>query len=275
MPNHLNITRPITLIGGGRSGTSLLQNSFGSHPDCEIVGESADLIFGVWHACQLSEGIVRGDKQGEELVSEPARRANAVRAVFLSMFPSEKKYWMQKPISLPYCFHYFMSENSAYSEFCAWYWDVASNVFPHGKYFTILRHPFDIVLSAKDYWARTIERSLDELVYVADLITHPRSRVDYAVSYDRLLIDPESELRKLCEFAEIPFHSQMVDATKRIYVPTPGVMEGSNDQLRQRTDQKFSRSEHWSTVARAASQSQLESIAALWQKFGFQLELPH
>ena len=57
------------------------------------------------------------------------------------------------------------------------------------------------------------------LMRVADLITHPDSRVGYAVNYDGLVCDPESELQKLCQYLEFPYSPLMLTATQALHVP--------------------------------------------------------
>src|SRR5262245_25789199 len=131
MPNVVNIDHPATLIGYGRSGTSLVHKCFEAHPEFDVVGESAELIFSVWHACELTRNIVRGEwiNSSEAQRTPEQQWKDAVQSVFLTMFKSERKYWLQKPISLPSCFDFRSDWGTNMPKFCSWYWDVLSFTF--------------------------------------------------------------------------------------------------------------------------------------------------
>lgn len=57
MPNPHNIEAPVILISMQRSGTTLVHDIFRRHPDFNAIGETANLIFGVWHAVESTRNI--------------------------------------------------------------------------------------------------------------------------------------------------------------------------------------------------------------------------
>ena len=271
MPNQNNIESPFTLFSYGRSGTSVIHKCFEAHPDCDSVGETAELIFSTWHACELTKGIIRGDAPTHPggARTHVQRWTEGTRAAFLAILPSEKRYWFQKPIGLPTCTAMVSQWGMDSERFCVWYWNVFTSLFPDAKAFTILRHPLDVVVSSQRYWGREPAEIMSGLMRVADLITHPDSRVGYAVNYDGLVCDPESELQKLCQYLEFPYSPLMLTATQALHVPRVGVQTGDPEHLRDKREQTFSRKEQWGDIDAALMPREFwPKINALWERFG-------
>jgi hypothetical protein len=275
MPNPSNIGAPITLIAHGRSGTSVIHKLFEQHPDVDSLGETADLVLGVWYSLGVSEDIVRGqfDSSGR-MVNYELRSVEAFRAMYMAMFPSEKKYWMQKPIGAS-----FVRDAGRFwgheAEFIAWYWDSMATLFPQGKFMTILRNPCDVVLSSADYWGMSQSDAWKSVGLMARVLSHPKSLATHAISFDELVRDPKTEIQKLCDAAGVTFDSCMIKATEFVHVPKMGTFVQSQELEKERVVRKFSRQEQWSELdCTAIDEAAIESLRILWEKYRAPLELP-
>ncbi|MBL4806608.1 MAG: sulfotransferase [Rhodobacteraceae bacterium] len=181
MPNRFNIHTPITLIANGRSGTSLVQGIFSHHPHFDTCGETASLLFGVWYATEQLKGLVRPDL---ELGSEgdfDQRCGKAVRASFIATFRAPKKtFWMHKPISIPWVWQVLKNHGLTDAECVTWYWNALNTAFPEAVNITILRHPYDVVLSAMAFWGISAKAAWTSIVKMARILAHPDASVKYA-----------------------------------------------------------------------------------------------
>lgn len=203
MPNWRNIRGPITLIGNGRSGTSLISQLFSHHPDGTYVGETANLIHTVYHALDNS---LPGNKK-EEI-------PDVIRGSFNYLYPSKEEFWFHKPIGIPMAHNYFPDRD----EFHKWYWTVFDKVFPHASYFTVLRNPLDVIISSRKWWGRDYSGIILSIQQVADLVLHPESKVEYAVSYDDLIKKKKTKTKELFKYLGIPFHENCMKAFEQKYV---------------------------------------------------------
>src|SRR5438552_8815533 len=172
MPNRHNIDAPITLVGFGRSGSSLVSDVFDRHPDVRFVGETVNLIFGSWYALEYSSGNIPALHEGRRWVPEEERAGRVVRETFLTCFPDNRRYWFHKPSDVPTTVISRFDETQ-WSDAAEWFWKVMHASFPKGTFFTILRHPCDIVLSGKGYWGYDELTMWWSLGYMAYLLAHP------------------------------------------------------------------------------------------------------
>ncbi|MCP5419910.1 MAG: hypothetical protein H6970_07160 [Gammaproteobacteria bacterium] len=266
MPNESNIESPIQLVAFGRSGTSLISNVFERHPDFRFVGETANLIFGSWDAVEFSAGGIPQLFDGSYWVSEDERAGRVIRQTFLTCFPDDKKYWFHKPIGVPTA---VMSkfDRSRWDEAGEWYWKVMRTSFPHAKYFTLLRHPCDVVLSAQSYWGHDEGGLWWALGFIAYLLTHPASPVRYAIHFDELTESKQDVLQRLFAYLQVPFDAESLGAFDTIHAPAQG-----RDDLSRHT---ATRRNEWSRLNPAFVQPfYLEQIDRLFDQFGYALEWP-
>jgi len=272
LPNLANVGAPITLVGYGRSGTSLLQSVFDNHPLFEAAGETTELIFGSYMAAEAARDTIRWqlDGQGKE-VAHDLRCGEAVRGALVGALPSNKPRWMQKPIGLPGLRPYPKEYDPAAGERqpcpADWYWRVLNNTFPQGRFFTILRQPCDVVLSSADFWGWKQPDVWTMLAEHAAIMMHPTARLEYAISFDDLLRDTEGELRKLFTRFDVPWHDDVMKAKAVMHVPAPGRTTLSPQQV--------SRRDQWHRLDPTAAQPwATEIVVAYWKRFGLMFDLP-
>jgi len=273
MPNPDNSDSPITLLSYGRSGTSLTMSIMRAHPDVLACGETGQMIFGVWQAMERVRGVIRPDPVLGGTEAHDARCGKAVRAVFEATFPDEgQPRWFQKPINTSATFRQAMSGRSAQKK-GDWYWNVLNTCFPNGQTLTILRHPYDVVLSSAEYWKADPAGSWEAIVGMAELILHERSTIDFALSHRRLVEEPQAEIARLLTHVGLSHHPRCFKATEKVYVPERKVNRVPKDQMQDHVARGFSRRDEWHKLDTAKfKDSDRETLVRMWARFGETLE---
>jgi Sulfotransferase family len=252
MPHLENILRPITIVGNGRSGTSLISQIFKLHPECVYKGETVNLIHSVWKSMECS----LGPKQQPEI-------PELIRQQFLQLFPSTERYWMHKPIGVPFVRNMFPDED----EFLSWFWRILDQVFPQATYFTVLRHPLDVVLSSSRWWNIPFHQVMESNRIVAKLLIHPDSKVKHAINYHQLIEDPEPHVKKLFRYLNVPFVRRTLEAFDAVHVANPGAEE-SDSSLEQRKQSSFSHADKWTEIPKhLLTEKYRTAIEACWNHF--------
>lgn len=266
---------PITLISHGRSGTSLLQNIFDAHPDISVAGETADLIFSTWYSIERAKGIIPGLIEEGKLVPWERRVARGVRAVFDEILQLKTAYWMQKPIGQPFVINYLRKDGMSLDEWFQLYWTILQQVFPKGKFITVLRHPCDVVLSSGEYWGREQAGVWHGIATMSRCILHPASKITYAVNYHQLVEEPEPTVKALFEHLEVPYNPCVLDAFNYVYVPNHDRWKQDKQNFTDKVSKKFSRQDEWDKLDMSIPNPEdLAAIRQVWERFGHSLELP-
>ena len=261
MPNTSNISSPFTIVGNGRSGTSLLSKAFNAHPDCFFAGETVNLIHSVWTA--LASSLPEKKK---------AEIPDVIRHQFLRLYPSNQKYWMHKPIGVPIVVRFYNDEE----EFFDWFWDVIDQVFPQAKYFTVLRHPLDVLSSSRQWWGRSYESIIESNRRIARIVTHPKSKVHFGVNYHDLVAQPREQLTALFNYLDFPFHENCLKAFDVGHVVSKGPggvappeTPEAIEQFKNRKERGFSHKEAWSDLNPSLlTDDYRQAVEASWSKFG-------
>jgi len=266
MPNPENVTSPITLVSFGRSGTSLIADAFSRHPQFSTAGETANLIFGAWQAVELANPVISASIEGGRYVTGDSRATRVVREALLTTLPSDRPRWFQKPIGVPVALSNKFPDDQ-WDEAATWYWKVFSQSFPDARYFTILRNPFDVVLSAKAYWGYDQATLWWSLGLMSHLLAHPSSPVTCAVRFEELVRDPRAAVGALFDSFDVPFHEDVMAAFESIHAPARG-----REQL---APGAVTRGAEWAALDPAAAKARfLEPIHGLFEKFGADFEMP-
>ncbi|MFM7526927.1 MAG: sulfotransferase family protein [Nodosilinea sp.] len=275
MENDL-LKSPITLIAHGRSGTSLLQNIFDAHPEVSVAGETADLIFSTWYSIHRAKGIIPGLTEAGKLITWEERTARGVRAVFDEILRLDTKYWMQKPIGQPFVIGYLQKEGMSLDKWFELYWTILKQVFPQGKFITILRHPCDVVLSSGEYWGREQASVWSGITTMARCMLHSASQITYAVNYEQLVQDSEASVKSLLEHLQVPYDPAVLKAFDYIYVPNHDSWRQNKEGFEHKINKDFSRRDEWEKLDMSVPNPEdLAAIRELWSRFGHTLELPN
>jgi hypothetical protein len=267
MPNIKNISAPIVLISAGRSGTTLFSDIFDRHPDFSACGETTDLIFDLWNAGQRSMSHIAAASLKGSNSSIDGHVAKFVRDGFLSLLEDEKPLWFQKPIGIPFALSHASLDPDLWDEMAAQYWRVMRNTFPDAKYFTVLRHPCDVVMSYKNRFGFEEQQCWAVLGFISHILCHADSPVQYAVSYNALVQDGEASLRSLLAFLGVAFHSDMLAAFE--------TMHSLNAATESSCGSDFTWQSQWAALDPSlVHERQLDAIEKLYRKFGHELALP-
>jgi hypothetical protein len=267
MPNQRNIKSPIILISPGRSGTTLISDVFEKRPECSSCGETVDLIFDLWNAAQRSLSHISSEKSLDPAHSNDSVNAEFVRQGFLALLSDDKSLWFQKPIGIPVAFSASLFDVSSWEEKARTYWHVMNNVFPDAKYFTILRHPCDVVMSFKRRFSVDEKTCWAILGFLAYIISHPDSRVQHAISYDELVNDSESTLKSLLSYLDVDFCNEMIDSFQLVH--------SWHNDTKSSNQSEFSWKRQWGELDPASADPRfVEAIKNQFAKFGFKLQLP-
>src|SRR5262245_16290669 len=216
MPNPSNADAPVTLIGPGRSGTTLVTRIFRQHSHFFAIAESANLVYTTFH--QLSRYLRNtGPIPGGRSIPEAAR--DAVHAMLCAAYPSEEPRWFHKPISVPAVHRDFPSPE----EFGAWYWATSDRLFPRGRFLTVIREPAETAASAMVRWGDSEERAFKRIERAFQLLLHGNSRLGLVMPFESLREEPESAVRVLLEFAEAPFEKAALSVFEKQHAVNPDV----------------------------------------------------
>ena len=268
MPHKDNIEAPITLLAAPRSGTTLVASLFRHHPDFAdtFIGETGNLLFGTWHAVEFSQGVIRSLRDGQQRLASYEQAARVVQQTFLTCFPETTPYWFHKPIGVPKVLSQKF-DDTQWDAAAKWYWEVWRYAFPQAKFFTLLRHPCDVILSAKTYMGFDVHSLWWSYSFLMYLLGHPDSPVTYAIHYETLVQNKNDVVRALFDYLEIPFRRQVMDAFATIHVPSKG-----REQIQ---PYQASRQDEWGAVDPAQMHPIYRTyLNATFAKFGYPLTWP-
>lgn len=276
MPNKDNILEPISLISAGRSGTSLTTNILRAHPDVDAAGETIDLLYWTYTTIAELEIKVRAKRYADGTHSRTGRAAAATRSVFLSMMPApNKSAWMQKPIGVPKYLQYTMAlEDTPLSDHLDEYWDVMHDVFPKARNITILRHPYDVMLSAMAYFDRDQKEAWVRIIEMAEIVMHPKSNIDFAISYAGLVEQPEVEVPRMLRALNLREDPACMDALQKVYVPKPKRLLTDGYTGEDRREAGFTYRDRWNEIDTSfMNRAQTTLLCDMWARFGQTLTL--
>lgn len=215
MPNRDNLTRPVCLVGLGRSGTTLITNIFRRHPDFQSLGETANLVFSTYYHIEKSLPIT-GPRNAER--SDQIAARDCVYKILLDLYASRRPLWFQKPILVPSVIS--MSRQNI-AEFGTWYWSASHTLFPEGRFFTVMREPADVLKSSMIRWGWSFDHGVATLRRVYALLLHPDSRVTLAMPFADLQREPEASVAQLLAFSGAAFDERCMAAFNRPHAPNP------------------------------------------------------
>ena len=200
----LALNSPLFVVGPLRSGTTLLRLMIGNHKDIYCFGE---FEFAVSRFNGISPPSIEDyvnflstDRQAlayKVTVDETIKDYNELVRSFL------RQLYERQPNKIVGA--------SLHSRM-----DVLPQIWPNGKFIHLLRDPRDVarscigmgwvgnVFDGAKYWIKP-EKHWDALKS-----TIPKEQL-LEVRYESLVSDPESELRRICEFLGLPFDPNMVE----------------------------------------------------------------
>lgn len=223
MPNEMNATAPVSLFGAPRSGTTLISSVFRLHKDNadRMVGETGNLIFGMWRSFEFARGVTLPLRDGEQLLSEEERAGKAIRAALVASFPDDAHGWFHKPIGLPKAVSELFGDDE-WNEAAEWFWSAWASIFPDGHHMVVLRHPCDVLLSQLKVMGFDAPSLWWSFAFVMHICAHSSAPKNmHVVHYDDLVARPEAVVREMLEAVGMPFDRNVMEAFDQVHVAAP------------------------------------------------------
>lgn len=259
MPNASNADSPITLLGIGRSGTTLLEGAFRAHPNVQSIGESADIIFSTANGAQHS-GIPSRNK----FSSAAEYTGFVVRQLLVAIEPSPKERWFHKPAGVPKLIPWarLPGEKSAGGFPLEWYWQVLESAFPNGKYLACLRNPWDVVLSWERFRGWEQKHLWRDVLITYRIVSYRFEKFSKVFIFDDFISHPKETLELVFNSVDLP----MLDSALNVF-NAPRSMGGN--------EIKTSHSDNWETCqAPPLSEEEADCITKVWKLAGKTFESP-
>jgi tetratricopeptide (TPR) repeat protein len=205
----------VFLLGLPRSGTTLLQRLLGEHPEIHTTAEpwlllpvstllSPRLVTADYDTVLAAQGV---EEFTLELPGGKATLLDGLRQFVADLYrqcrtASGASYFLDKTPR----YHYIVPE--------------LRQLFPLAKFVVLLRNPLGVLASVAESWfngsvehalasphhQRDLTRGFEHLAQALPLLGHQA----HTLQYETLVKQPETELRKLCDFLEVDFTPAML-----------------------------------------------------------------
>lgn len=205
-------TAPLFIVGMPRSGTTLVETILGRHPQVRPCGELTDI----------------GEIETRLIASQPALRSRLVPSVDLLTMVSPEALKAEAEALLR---KVDGKKGGAYAVFTdklpsnGMRLGLIAKLFPNARIIYVRRNPLDCCISNlfarfADGYAFTTRQDwlgsyFDYFERVVALWSQVTNLKVLEVSYEALVSDPESETRRMLEFADLKWDSACLDTSKR------------------------------------------------------------
>ena len=265
MPNGENVTSPITLVGMGRSGTSLIQAAFDARSDFQVCGETGALIFSIWRAS--ADTYMPLSPEHWSLADDPDGLAtHYVQQIFARTFPSDAKYWFHKPVGIPHAVNLgdiggFRSPLTNFP--VEWYWKVLLKSFPNTRIITTVRNPFDVIVSRREHTLWAPQAAIRDVLSFYEIYDFGWDLMAHKALFGKIVQDFEGYLQSLCAALGLNFDRAMVTAQGINHAPVPN------------RGPKLDHVDAWDTLPLLTlSRAEISCIERVWDKLGAPLLVP-
>jgi hypothetical protein len=207
-------------VGFARSGTTLVQAMFDSHPDLAIPGESHFIVPIARHAGRYRlNGTFLHQRFLADVFSHPRFRQWGLPEMLVrSEFERGECESVAEAIRQLYVAYAAYHRKPRYGDKTPAYLlhvRLLGELFPEARFVHIIRDGRDVALSHMDAWARS--KKIEQVaINWRRSIRRARKAGRWAkgryreMRYEDLLDDPEGVLRSLCLFLEMPFDAAML-----------------------------------------------------------------
>jgi hypothetical protein len=214
--------RPLFVVGCPRSGTTMLSLMLHAHPNLAMPPETRFLTY-TWRK-RRAFGDLETEEQRIALASMVTRRGSRVRDLALDPLELQKKIF-DGPPTIGSAFGIVFREFAQLHGRARWgdkrpaYYqevDVLLRLFPDAQIVHIIRDGRANVASLKrmPWWKFDSITSMATWSLAEYCMRRNQKRLPadtfYAIRYESLVADPETELRKLCVFLDEEFHEAML-----------------------------------------------------------------
>ena len=259
MPNKDNVKAPITLLGIGRSGTSLLEACFKAQPNIQSIGESSGLIFSAASGAH-STLIPSANRFPDRYEYD----GHVIQRLLMAVEPSGRERWFHKPIGVPKLISWWQLPGAKITNGfpIEWYWKVLDAAFPDGKFLACLRNPWDVVLSWERFTGWKQKDLWRDVLICYQMVTHAVDRFDMILFFDDLINRPAETLEQVFRAVDLP----MVDGALAAY-DKPRSMRGNKIMESHR--------DSWDSCEKPnLSAEEAMQIVGLWKHLGQSFDSP-
>lgn len=209
----MNDNNLIFLISQPRAGSTLIQRMLGSHPEIHTTSEPWVMLHPLYamkktgieteYSSDLAlEGLadfLSQIKDGDAVYRE--KISQMYKALYGQVLgPTGKKYYLDKTP------RYYFIINELFE------------IYPGAKFIILFRNPLAVLLSIVESWTKTEWYKLSEykhdLLHAPDCLLQGLKILGHAalsLQYENLLMTPESEVKKLCEFIGVKFDKKIIE----------------------------------------------------------------
>ncbi|MCF6222628.1 MAG: sulfotransferase [Flavobacteriaceae bacterium] len=240
--NNKNFQLPFFILGNPRSGTSLFRLMLNSHPNVVVPPESGFLQ---WWYSKYKNWSIR-DSQNIEFVKifiKDILSSKKIEDWKLDSKMVEENIFKFQPSNygeLSSLIYYSYKNNSDIkligdkNNYYIHYLSTLDSIYPTSKYIHLIRDGRDVACSYKKI--KTLDTNslykpnlntgiqkiaLEWKTNINGIDTFLENKKAVKIRYEDLLLNPEEELKKVCNFLEISFHKQMLDFFKSEFNDEP------------------------------------------------------
>jgi len=224
--NSSDICAPITLLGAGRCGTSVIQALALQSRALRVVGETAPLIFDTFENIAIAANNTDIERGGDTSIN--LFIAKHIRQLFNRMYNLEGLRWFQKPIGLPKYYEFMLTAGAPINIISDRYWAILRTIFPHAKIAISLRDPIDNILSISRYMNISVTKATVYLCYMLAILSKADINSVKIVDFRRLSTDTHATISELSHFWELDLSVNLQDMLSIHYAKTPGEAIGDS-----------------------------------------------
>jgi hypothetical protein len=233
MPNSANILNPVTFLGLGRSGTSAITEILSHHPQIEVVGETAPVIWDVYEAVSSASFNMRSPNSENAPIKRNELPARSVRDFFLANFFSTKEVWVFKPIGQTGLVSDRLLNKSSGEEFIQWYFEAFQRCFPEALVFSLVRDPLEYARSARRYWGASFSNVKLDIEFMSLILSSGKIDESNVIDLDLFKQNPRSVLNSILSKCSVSAHEFEDGLFSKSYARSQGVYsDGENLSFR-------------------------------------------
>ena len=233
-----DIAQPVFILGFPRSGTTLVEQILSGHP-AVAAGDELPFVNEIVAAAPrlLGSSLAYPEALADLWMGDNRLGADFLRDVYLQKAASRK---------LTDQGNEWFTDKMPLNEF---HLGLIALIFPKSPLLHIVRHPLDVVVSAFSHamthgysCTNSLEGVARHYVLVMDLVQHYRQHLDIRyleLRYEDLIGDFEAGVRKILEFAGLPFDDRCIQFHLNRRVPqTPSCAQVS-EKLYERSRYRY------------------------------------
>ena len=281
MTRNESKVEPVFVVGMNGSGTTMLLDNLGRHPELYAFPHETRLI-PYFIARQQRFGDLENDDNYRKLWEE-------VLSITAFKFANNHKplplpdNWLDRPRGLATildsAFRYFAAKEGK-ARWCektpqhAQHMDKLLELYPSAKFIHVIRDGRDSAASFNRRWHRTPELTIYRWKKVVDLgrkLGRKLGEQHYMeLRYEDLTTQPETWLRKICDFINVPFDDAVL-------ISSQPYLNETTRQVGQKQEMGGLKpnSGNWKTYFTKARQRKLEAIAGhMLASCGYETDLP-